>query len=500
MKSTFDIFRGAFAVCLLAICKVQAANQTPDVSPIDLTGNVPYRITLREYDFGAAELPTLQSYAAGVYDGKWVLISGRTNGLHGFTNNASINFPAASQNREVWVIDPVTRESWSKRLDDASSGLTEATILSLTPTNTQFYQRGDRLYMTGGYGVAPAGGFTTFDTLTAIDLPEMIDWVVNGAGSAAGSLRQLSDPLVKVTGGAMYEIDGRTHLIFGQDFTGGYNPTKNGAYTNQVRSFDIVDDGTTLSIGNPTSTTPDPAYRRRDLNVFPVIRPAGLAEEIVVLSGVFTETTGVWTVPVEVNALGQTSMADPNLPSTFKQGMNNYHSAKLGLFSEDSGAMHEVLFGGISFQYYDPNTGTIESDADFPFINDITAVAIDAAGNYTQHLLGEFPELFDVNQNRLRLGANAEFFHAEGIPIYGNGVIKFDELSGETVLGYIFGGIAANAPHVRNVANTASAASDLIFEVVLVPVPEPAWWQLFLLAAFAFGWRRRAIARDHRIG
>ena len=58
----------------------------------------------------------------------------------------------------------------------------------------------------------------------------------------------------------MYEMDGRTHIVFGQDFSGNYNPNKNGTYTNQVRSFDIVDDGTTLSITNarlqrPTQTS-----------------------------------------------------------------------------------------------------------------------------------------------------------------------------------------------------------------------------------------------------
>ena len=37
-----------------------------------------------ELDFGNASLPTLQSFASGTYDGKWVLLAGRTNGLHGF--------------------------------------------------------------------------------------------------------------------------------------------------------------------------------------------------------------------------------------------------------------------------------------------------------------------------------------------------------------------------------------------------------------------------------
>lgn len=461
-----------------------AANQTATVTPLSPASGLPYRVELRPYDFGSATLPTLHSYAAAEYDGKWVLMAGRTNGLHDFSSNPTNNFPAEFQNRDVWVIDPVSKESWRRSLDDASSGLTEDEILSLTPTNNQFYQKGDRLYMTGGYGVKSGGGFGTFDSLSAIDLPGMIDWVVNGTDSAASNIRQIQSDSFRVTGGDMYEIDGRTHVVFGQDFQGGYNPGKNGTYTKQVRSFDIVDDGTQLSISNEVSTVPEDEYRRRDLNIVPVLRPdgnSGLKEELVVLSGVFTESFGAWTVPVEIDSTGQTSMADPTLPETFKQGFNGYHSAKLGFYSEADDSMHQLMFGGISLQYLDESTGQVETDEALPFVNDITSISIDSSGIYSQFHLGHFPELFDQENKRLRFGANAEFFLADGIPTFGNGVIKYDELSGETSLGLIFGGIVTNGPHTRQGAN--SSGSNMLFEVVLTQVPEPVSATLVFLAA-----------------
>ena len=138
----------------------------------------------------------------------------------------------------------------------------------------------------------------------------------------------------------------------------------NGQYTSQVRSFNIVDDGTNLSVTTFTSN-PTPAdatkYRRRDLNVIPVIRPdtgSGLGQGLVVLSGVFTSTDGIWTVPVEISEWESLRWTDPNDPATFKQGFNGYHSSKLGLFSEATGAMHEILFGGISLQTLDTTTQT----------------------------------------------------------------------------------------------------------------------------------------------
>jgi hypothetical protein len=345
--------------------------------------------------------------------------------------------------------------------------------------------------MTGGYGLqttladgTPVNG--TFDKLSAIDLPGIVDWVTTGSGTAKDHIRQITNAQFRVTGGAMYRIGGRTHLVFGQDFQGNYNPNKNGTYTNQVRSFDIIDDGINLSIANPTSTTPDPNFRRRDLNVLPILRQGAgtqLENGLLALSGVFTTSFGAWTVPVEIDAAGNPTMDDPSDPNTFKQGFNGYHSAKVGLYSEDTGEMHELLFGGISLQYLNTQTMQVETDNNIPFINDVTSVVLDTDGNYNQHWIGEFPVLNDLDGNRLRFGASAEFFLADGVETFENAVIKLDELTQPTVLGYIFGGLMANGPHTRSGSPPAvSSASNLIFTVVYTPVPEPTTSTVLLLA------------------
>lgn len=469
--------RAVIVGALLLSCSagaLQAANQTATVTPVVSGSGLPYRVELREFNFGAAALPSLQSYAAAEYNGKWVLLSGRTNGLHGFESSGSVNFPVSGQNRDVWVIDPVTKQTWSRSLSNlASSGLTAAQLATLTPTNNQFTQLGNRLYLTGGYGATATGSFDTFSTLSAIDLPGLVDWVVNGTGTVAPHLRQLTGETFAITGGAMYEIDGRLHQVFGHDFVGGYTPGRNGTYAQNVRSFEIVDDGVTLSIANLSTTPIVPEYRRRDLNVFPVLKPdgnGGTDVELVALSGVFTTTDGAWTVPVEIDANGQPTMADPNAPGTFKQAMNNYHSAKVGLYSPSKGEMHELLLGGITLQYFDAVNNTFVTDNAFPFTNDITAVTINAAGEYQQSLVGEFPDIRDVNNARLRFGANAEFFPAPGMTELHEGILNLDAITSPTTIGYMFGGLFANAPHVRGVPGAVSGASGLMFEVVVTPV------------------------------
>ncbi len=480
-------------VAMLAATAVRADNQTADITPIQLHSSLPYSISVQPYDFGAEALPTLHSYNAAQVDGKWIVFAGRTNGLHGFDQVAANNFPSQYQNQDVWVIDPVAKQSWHRSLTEASANVTASELLSLTPGNTQFYQKGDRLYVTGGYGIVAGTTNGTWNKLTAFDLPSMLDWVVNDTPMDDNAIRQITNTQFTVTGGAMYEINGRTQLVFGQNFPGNYTPGSNGQYTSQVRSFDILDDGVNLSVANLTadpSPKDESKYRRRDLNVVPVIKPdtgSGLGEGLVVLSGVFTTSDGVWTVPVEIDDTGTPSMADPNAPDTFKQGFNGYHSAKLGLFSEATGSMHEILFGGISYQTLDTDTQTVINDPAFPFINDITSVVIDSSGQFSQHWIGEYPTILDQNNMRLRFGANAEFFPAEGVPTYDNGVFKLDEITQPTLLGYIFGGIASNSPNTRDpntgapIPGAISGASNRIFAVMYTPVPEPAAALLLLL-------------------
>jgi hypothetical protein len=488
----YSLVRGLMFVLAFSAAG-EAAHQTETTSPIVIGGQLPYRLELATLDFGDVPLPTLHSYAKAEWDGKWVLVGGRTNGLHGFTGGGLQNFPPAYQNRDVWVIDPVAKMQWHRSLADGGSGLGQPQIDSLSTTNMQWYQNGEQLYLTGGYGFDTTEQFITYDTLTAIDLPELVAWTQGGPASLAGAVRQLHDPLFQVTGGYMDAIGGRTHLVFGQNFQGGYSAGRTGIYTNQVRSFTIEDDGATLAVADTAVSDPDPNYRRRDLNVAPMLsRGAGgeIVESLTAFGGVFTQTDGAWTVPVEISADGIPTMADPAAPGTFRQGMNGYTCARIGLYSAAADVMHNVMLGGISLQEFDRATGEVVSDDLLPFINQATAVVRDPSGAYTQYLLdAEFPDIRDDQGNRLRFGANAEFFPAPGVPLYDNGTLRLDELTAPTTIGYIYGGLMADAAN-----GGETAASSFVFEVVLHPVPESTTLALLGVGALVIGcaarWRQ----------
>lgn len=463
-----------------------ADNQTATISPVLSDKSLPFRVRLEKTHL---KLPQgVQSYVHGIYQNKWLIITGRTGGLHGFVLNSTENFPAQEQNTTVFVVDPVKKKVYERSLLDPTSGLTRLQVDLLSVTAAQGYQAGDTLYITGGYGLnSTTGGLDTKNSLTAIDIPGLIHWVVNPSPgeTAAQHIRQIFDDIFKVTGGYMNQAgENPTLLIMGHEFNGFYDvpaqqPPEFQQYTNQVRRFYINDDGVNLSITpeSPLPPVPDPNFHRRDLNVAPVISKVNnqLKRSFVVLSGVFTPTTGVWTVPVEVAGNGTPFMADPTLPSTFKQGMNNYDCATFGMFSEKTGSMYIVLLGGMSFGFFEKTKEGFEfnTDDEIPFISQTTTIQIDPSGNYSQHFMrhGGFPNIHSkkVNKgNTLLLGSESEVFLRYNIAKYDNDVLKLDKMKKPTVIGYVIGGIASTLPNTTTQAD--SFPSRYIFKVIVDPI------------------------------
>lgn len=455
-------------------CKTDADNQTPDVSLIHSGAKLPFRVEIEEADF---ELPDgLHSGVFATHDGKWLLLAGRTNGMHTFANDDD-NFPPRKQNTDVYVIDPHKRKTYKRSLYSRNSGLSQNQIDLLSVTSPQFYQEGSTLYITGGYGVnTPTGSFSTKEVLSAIDIPGLMHWTMHDdcSHTALSHIRQIFDPIFRVTGGYMTRMDNHdTLLVFGQNFEGFYVAESNGIYTQQVRRFRIIDDGTTLSveIKNPLPSNPDPNFRRRDLNVVPAIEWVnGKADPyLIALSGVFTLSGGAWTVPVTVNASGYPEMDDPADPKTFKQGMNNYVSPSIGLFSKEDKKFYGLLLGGISYGYFE--NGEFVTDSELPFINQSTAISRNGAGHFKQYILDtEYPFIPSKGANKgnpLLFGAGALYIIDENLPIYPNGVAKLDKIDEPTVIGYVVGGIQSSVPNTET--RLDSAASCRVFKVILSP-------------------------------
>ncbi len=412
-----------------------------------------YQILLEPVNF--CGLSGLQSYAYGQHEGKWLIIGGRIDGLHRRQPFAS--FAQSGNNKQLIVIDPVNLQKWTVPLTSLSIGLQE----QLSSTNLQFHQEGNYLYITGGYGYSTSlDDHTTYGKLTAINVPNTINAIVNAA-SFTSFFRQISDTNFAVTGGHLKKIEDTYYLVGGQKFIGRYNPMgpDHGPgffqeYTDQVRKFTIEDDGKNIIIKNYKTITDALAFHRRDYNVVPQILPNG-KEGLTLFSGVFQSIANIpFLNSVTISEEGYKINPD------FAQYYNHYHCAVLPMYSTTNNEMHNIFFGGIS-QYYD-SAGVMVQNSDVPFVKTIANVIVDKSGKLSEYKLPlEMPSLS---------GAGAELILLPSIPRYATDVIKLDSIkAGKTLIGHIYGGISSTAPNVFWI-NTGkeSKASSQLFKVYII--------------------------------
>lgn len=410
----------------------------------------PFELSLEPIQIG--ELPGLQSYAYGQANGKWLLVGGRLDGLHRRQPFAS--FDVQGNNSELLVVDPVTRQMWSRSTGNLPIAIQE----QLSSTNMEFHQEGDFLYLIGGYGYHNATSTRrTFANLTAIQVPALIEAIVSGSEIGA-YFRQISDEQFAVTGGHLKKINQTWCLVGGNRFDGNYNPNGNPTYTqvytNAVRKFRLADDGTNIQITHLPGLTDPNLLHRRDYNAVPQILPDG-QEGITAFSGVFQPTVNLpFLNSVTIDSTGH--QENPG----FQQFYNHYHCAVLPVYSGQKKEMHTLFFGGIA-QYYD-SAGVLVQDNNVPFVRTIARITRDSLGVMTEYRLPQEMPGF--------LGAGSEFIPLTNLPSYANGVIKLDELQADTQLvGYIFGGIRSSAPNIF-FANTGtqSVANNQLFAVRLI--------------------------------
>ena len=394
----------------------------------------------------------LQSYAFGQHDGKWLLVGGRTDGLHRRQPWAA--FDVAGNNNQFIVVDPQSLQKWSAPITSLPVAMQE----QLSSTNMSFYQTGPYLYLVGGYGYnASSNSKITFENLSAIDVPAAIQAVINGS-TLAPHVRQISDPEFAVAGGHLKKINHTYYLVGGNRFDGDYNPMGNPTYvqtyTDAIRKFDIVDNGNSIQITHLTGHIDAANLHRRDYNAVAQIYPDG-SQGITAFSGVFQPQADLpFLNCVNIDSNSYT------VNNTFQQYYNHYHCAVLPLYHAGTQEMHNVFFGGIA-QYFD-SLGVLFQDDNVPFVKTIARVTREANGQMAEYKLPVKMPTY--------LGSGSEFIPIKNIPHYANSVIKLDSLQADsTLVGYIYGGIQSTAPNIFfSNTGTQSSASSSIFKVYVL--------------------------------
>lgn len=436
-KINFELMKRFFLFTLL-LCSLRSQAQSP-TSP-------PFLMELQEVTF--PEWPALHSFAFAQWDGYWIMVAGRSNGLHGFF--PFTGFPENSANKYIWVLDPESGEKWSYDVTQLPVHLSDALLV----TNPQFVQLEHKLYVIGGYGKeTTSGDFITFSKMTALDLPVLVNAVQTG-GNVQSALRQTTDDRLKICGGEMHPLEEDLYLVGGHNFEGLYSqtgaPVFTQTYTNKILRFRIQDDSAQLGITNYTAFQ-DPEYHRRDLNLAPLMLPE-MTPALGVYGGVFRPDADVpYFNPIYI------SEESIELDAAYEQKMSQYTCPIVPMYDEVSENMYSIFFAGLSYHTFNETAQTFEEDELVPFIDQITTFIRYADGSSEEIVL---PLVFDE-----LLGTNAKFIHNENTPRYANEVINLRALQGRAEVGCIFGGIKAIIPNI-----TPSSATNRLFKVFITPL------------------------------
>ena len=397
-------------------------------------------------------LPGLHSYAFAQHNGKWLIIGGRKDGVH--ARQPFNAFPGAQNNTEMYVVDVATQQTWSASVNSLPTGIKE----QLQSTNMNFYQDGDALFIVGGYAYSTtAADHKTFNNLTSVDVPNLINAIVAGT-PITSYFKQITNDVFAITGGQLGKIGSAFYLVGGHRFDGRYNPMNNPTFTqtysNAIRKFTIDNSGSNLSYANYEEVIDAVHLHRRDYNLLPQIFPNGELG-YTISSGVFQIAVDLpFLYPVDIKAGGY-------FPQTqFNQYLSNYHSGKACLYDATNNRMHNLFFGGMSQYYY--SNGTLLQDDTVPFVKTISRTTRFADGSLLEYQLPvEMPNL---------KGAGAEFIPNENLPHYSNEVIQLSNITAdEFVIGHLFGGILSSSPSAFTDNQTNLTSADpTIYEVKLV--------------------------------
>ncbi|HYV94457.1 MAG TPA: T9SS type A sorting domain-containing protein [Chitinophagales bacterium] len=408
---------------------------------------VPFSLDLQEVN--APGLPAVHSYAKAQAGDKWLIVAGRVDGLHSLFPNQAFSF--TEQNNNIFVIDTSTWNVWQSSLYYVPYQIRQ----SLSATNTEFYQRGNYLYVIGGFGFDSLNSVKkTFSTLTALDVDGLISEIVSGGNDLAPYMRQISDTMFAVAGGKIESIGSKVYLAGGQDFSGLYTKLNAGLYTqhymNSITGFDLNDDGINISVNNFVMNIDTVNFHRRDLNCAPWISSSN-EEGFAVYGGVFQyDHDTPYQNPIYVTQNGIT------VDASFEQKTSQYQCPVIPLYDSAANDMYSVFIAGMSLYYFDSVTQALKEDTMVPFIKDISTLIHHANGTTDEVILPvQFPQLG---------GANAEFFQNTSLQHYENGVMKLRTFTQPVLLGYIFGGMTSIAGN-----DGVTSPSNKCYRVILEP-------------------------------
>lgn len=165
--------------------------------------------TLKVVKNDTKDLPQVHSYAHGIYDGKLLIIGGRTGS------------PSSYINFDLILIDPATDKFWQQSIELYS--LPASFTEHLSSCDAASIQIGNYLYLAGGLGYrVDQDAFGTLPYLTRIDVKKVCEHIISGSISK-DFICQIEDEAFASMESSLLKTQNGFHLIGGLNMNGNFN-------------------------------------------------------------------------------------------------------------------------------------------------------------------------------------------------------------------------------------------------------------------------------------
>lgn len=395
-------------------------------------------------------LPAVREPVIGYNSGNWLLVSASIGNFHDF-NKTYID--------QIYVYNP------------GSGNIHTAPITSLPPeiqnqlnsSDIEFVQDGDTLYLIGGFYTPDNSNWTTLNTITAINVPGMMNAIISGNPNLSPfATFNTTITEFKVTGGQLGKIGNYFYLTFGQDCEGNYCATAQ-HYTHTIYKFttdplltsvDIVSHVTHVDLDGS-------GWRRRDYTLSPLIING--QETLFAGAGPFTpgDNAAVWTNGITF---------DQNIVSNdhfISQQANQYLTSRLSMYSVKNKQNYTATFSGLSNLYWG-ESGLVYDDTT-PYGNVLDIVSVDASSN-----VQEYANLTPLCSGKplsscLYMGLSAYFIPIETY-FDSRGILLLDALpqNTPTLVGYIYGGMTSTDQDIFSTPSP-STVTNQVYAVYVTP-------------------------------
>ncbi|MEM9836349.1 MAG: hypothetical protein AAF828_07590 [Bacteroidota bacterium] len=430
----------------------------------------PFTVRIERVE-GRDFLPALHSFILADHEDKWLMLAGRTNGMHGFGQDGyqEKSLPHADFNDSIFVCSTTACQGMS--VDFIPMPYQSI----FRATNLQHTEVGDALYINGGYGENPSKDnllerWDTYDYIAKINLPAFINAIEEQDPDAAlAAMRFGRSPVIEATGGELYHLDGYFYLVGGHQFNGTYvrgsdkHPITQ-VYLNAVHKFKIEASGDSLRITEVSKITDGLAddttqFRRRDHPVTPALqlKDGTLYPSVTLYSGVFTSPNNkipglaknsIFTTPIYVYTDGSYAF-----DTTFAQQKNVYACANFVAYDGNTEMLYTTLMGGIG-------DGTTEVG----YTNNVMTINRSLTGQATTTTTQ------DSIPANYRHGAEADMILSDAPKVAAHPMVFdiTDLATGESMdIGYFFGGILAEQSNPGGYGRGKSAASNALFSITI---------------------------------